>query len=112
MGSDARIPVMLDGDLPLDEDTHRRLGIILFVAILFAIPPEFPVEPIERWDADASYSLDVDEFAELSMIESIACRRTDKPSMQGRAYAMTATILGTSLWNMDTSCENTICEGF
>ena len=112
MGSDARIPVMLDGDLSLDEDTHRRLGIILFVAILFAIPPEFPVEPIERWDADATYSLDVDEFADLSddWSASLVAELTN-PSMQDRAYTMTATILGTSLWNMDTSCEKTICEG-
>ena len=106
------VPVMLDGDLPLDEDTHRRLGIILFVAILFAIPPEFPVEPIERWDADATYSLDVDEFADLSddWSASLVAELTN-PSMQDRAYTMTATILGTSLWNMDTSCEKTICEG-
>ncbi|MDP6224042.1 MAG: hypothetical protein QGF34_03155 [Candidatus Poseidoniaceae archaeon] len=112
MGSDARIPVLLDGDLPLDEDTHRRLGVILFVAILFAIPPEFPVEPIERWDADATYSLEIDTFAELSDDWNASLIvELSNPSMQEHAYTVTGEILGTSYWSVESSCQETICKG-
>ena len=112
MGSDARIPVMLDGDPPLNEETHRRLGIILFIAILFAIPPEFPVEPIERWDADATFSVDGDEYAELgdawnaSVLVNLA-----NPSMEKRAYFVSGQILGASQWSAEFSCGDTVCEG-
>ena len=112
MGSDARIPVMLDGDRPLNEETHRRLGIIIFVAILFAIPPEFPVEPIERWDVDATYSLDADTFALLSdtwnasVVVNLA-----NPSMQDKTYSVSSKIIGDSHWSSELSCSEELCEG-
>ena len=112
MGSDARIPVMLDGDRPLNEETHRRLGIILFIAILFAIPPEFPVEPIERWDADATFSVEGDDFAELgdawsaSVLVNLA-----NPSMEERTYFVSGQILGDSQWSIEFSCGGQVCEG-
>ncbi len=112
MGSDARIPVILDGDRPLNEETHRRLGIILFIAILFAIPPEFPVEPIERWDADATFSVGGDDFAELgdtwsaSVLVNLA-----NPSMEDRAYFVSGQILGDSQWSIEFSCGGQVCEG-
>ena len=112
MGSDARIPVLLDGDRPLNEETHRRLGIILFIAILFAIPPEFPVEPIERWDADATFSVDGDEYAELGDAWNASVLvNLGNPSMEKRAYFVSGQILGASQWSADFSCGDTVCEG-
>lgn len=112
MGSDARIPVLLDGDRPLNEETHRRLGIILFIAILFAIPPEFPVEPIERWDADATFSVDGDEYAELGDAWNASVLvNLENPSMEKRAYFVSGQILGASQWSADFSCGDTVCEG-
>jgi len=112
MGGDPRIPVLMDGDRPLSEDNHRRLGIVLFVAILFAIPSQFPVEPVERWDADATYTISVDEFAELSdsWNASITIDLTN-PSMQERFYNISGGIAGTSLWSSTFSCGSDHCEG-
>ena len=112
MGGDPRIPVIMDGDRPLSEDNHRRLGIVLFVAILFAIPAQFPVEPVERWDADATYTITVDEFAELtdSWNASITIELSN-PSMQHRSYSVSGMIVGTSLWSSNLSCGNDHCEG-
>ena len=112
MGGDPRIPVLMDGDRPLSEDNHRRLGIVLFVAILFAIPAQFPVEQVERWDADATSSIVADEFAELSESWNASIMiELDNPSMQDRSYSVSGTILGTSLWNSNLSCEAQSCEG-
>ena len=112
MGGDPRIPVLMDGDRPLSEDHHRRLGIVLFVAILFAIPAQFPVEPVDRWDADATYSITVDEFAELADAwnASIAIELTN-PSMQDREYNVSGGIVGNALWSSNFSCGNDHCEG-
>ena len=112
MGGDPRIPVLIDGDRSLSEDNHRRLGIVLFVAILFAIPAQFPVEPVNRWDAEASYSISVDEFAELTDVwnASIAIELTN-PSMQDRSYNVSGGIVGNALWSSDFSCGNDHCEG-
>jgi len=91
MGGDPRIPVIMDGDRPLSVDNHRRLGVVLFVAILFAIPAQFPVEPVERWDADATYTIIADEFVELtdSWNASITIELSN-PSMQHRSYSVSA----------------------
>ena len=112
MGGDPRIPVLMDGDRPLSEDNHRRLGIVLFVAILFAIPAQFPVEQVERWDADATSSIVADEFAELSESWNASIMiELDNPSMQDHSYSVSGTILGASLWNSNLSCEAQSCEG-
>ncbi|MBP66869.1 MAG: hypothetical protein CMA67_06400 [Euryarchaeota archaeon] len=112
MGSDVRIPMMLDGDRPLDEDTHRRLGIILFAAILLALPPEFPIEPIERWDAEATYSFESDSYAELSdQWNASAYITLTNPSMLDYSYSVSQEILGDSLWTSELSCVSQGCEG-
>ena len=112
MGGDPRIPVIMDGDRPLSEDTHRRLGIVLFVAILFAIPAQFPVEPVERWDADATYTITADEFADLNDTwnASIAIELSN-PSMQDRSYSVSGAIVGSTLWSSSFSCGSDQCEG-
>ena len=112
MGGDPRIPVLMDGDRPLSEDNHRRLGIVLCVAILFAIPAQFPVEPVDRWDDHATYSMDADEFAELATVwnASITIELTN-PSMQDRSYNVSGGIVGNALWSSYFSCgEMTIVK--
>ncbi|MEC7167821.1 MAG: hypothetical protein VXW14_02400 [Candidatus Thermoplasmatota archaeon] len=112
MGGDSRIPVLMDGDRPLSEDHHRRLGIILFIAVLFAIPPQFPVEAVERWDAEASFSLEVPEYAELNDVWSSSLEIVlDNPSMLERHYLISAEISDPSFWTASLSCESTSCDG-
>ena len=112
MGGDSRIPVLIDGDRPLNEENHRRLGLVLFIAILFAIPSQFPVEPVERWDAEATYSLDVDAYAELGDVWNASVMIIlENPSMENRNYTVAGSILGTTLWTAELSCGGEICDG-
>lgn len=112
MGGDSRIPVLIDGDRPLSEDNHRRIGIILFIAVLFAIPPQFPVEAVERWDADATYSIGVPEYAELNDVWSASLEITlQNPSMENRYYTVTGEIPESLLWTAAFSCDAQACDG-
>ena len=113
IGGDPRIPVILDGDVPLDEESHRSLGIILFVALLFAIPPEFPLEPVERWDSDLEYTIEDAGYAELAgdFWNSTQSIIVSNPSMQAIPYKITISILSSSNWASDLSCESMNCEG-
>jgi hypothetical protein len=108
IGGDPRIPVILDGDVPLDEESHRSLGIILFVALLFAIPPEFPLEPVERWDSDLEYTIEDAGYAELAgdSWNSTQSIIVSNPSMQAIPYKITISILSSSNWTSDLSCES------
>ena len=113
IGGDPRIPVLLDGDVPLDEESHRSLGIILFVALLFAIPPEFPVEPVERWDSDLEYTIDDLGYAELGELfwTSSQIIELTNPSMIAQAYTISFSTSGSSDWVSELSCASTNCEG-
>ena len=113
IGGDPRIPVLLDGDVPLDEESHRSLGIILFVALLFAIPPEFPVEPVERWDSDLEYTIDDLGYAELGELvwTSSQIIELTNPSMIAQAYTISFSTSGSSDWVSELSCASTYCEG-
>ena len=111
MGGDPRIPVIMDGDRPLSEDTHRSLGIVLFVAILFAIPAQFPVEPVES-GMPMTYTITVDEFADLgdTWNASIAIELSN-PSMQDRSCSVSGAVVGSTLWSSSFSCGSDQCEG-
>ncbi len=113
IGGDPRIPVLLDGDVPLDEESHRSLGIILFVALLFAIPPEFPLEPVDRWDSDLEYTIEDAGYAELidDFWNSTQTLILSNPSMQANTYKVSFTSLADSDWMSTLSCESTNCEG-
>lgn len=113
IGGDPRIPVLLDGDVPLDEESHRSLGIILFVALLFAIPPEFPVEPVDRWDSDLEYSIEDLGYAQLDgdFWNSTQTIVLTNPSMTAQAYTISFSTSENSDWTSELSCAPTNCEG-
>ena len=65
-GSDPRLPIILDDFKGLPESDHRRLGIILFMAFMFALPAQVPFVESHNWDDDLSFafehnSLDYDD---------------------------------------------------
>ena len=113
IGGDPRIPVLLDGDVPLDEESHRSLGIILFVALLFAIPPEFPLESVERWNSDLEYTIE-DPDSALLVSEFWNSTQTiilSNPSMQANSYKVSIASFSSYDWTSELSCESTSCEG-
>jgi len=57
-GSDPRLPIVLDDFKGLPDSDHRRIGMILFMAFMFALPSQIPFYEIEDWDQDLSWSVD------------------------------------------------------
>ena len=59
-GNDPRLPVVLDDFKGLPDKDHRRLGVILFMAFMFALPSQIPFTESEIWDDEISWSLEED----------------------------------------------------
>jgi len=59
-GGDPRLPIVLDDFKGLPERDHRRIGIILFMAFMFALPAQIPFAESEIWDDEISWSVDED----------------------------------------------------
>lgn len=59
-GGDPRLPIVLDDFKGLPESDHRRIGIILFMAFMFALPAQIPFGESEIWDDDISWSIEDD----------------------------------------------------
>ena len=59
-GSDPRLPIVLDDFKGLPESDHRRIGIILFMAFMFALPAQIPFAEADGWDDDIYWSIEDD----------------------------------------------------
>ncbi|MCH1539993.1 MAG: hypothetical protein L7S56_00965 [Candidatus Poseidonia sp.] len=62
-GNDMRLPTILDESQPLEEQDHRRMGMLLFVAFLLFLPSQQPVMNDNDWDADLSFEIDSIDYA-------------------------------------------------
>ncbi len=56
-GSDPRLPIVLDDFKGLPERDHRRIGIILFMAFMFALPSQIPFSMDDDWDQSISWEI-------------------------------------------------------
>ncbi len=61
-GSDPRLPVVLDDFKGMPEQDHRRIGWMLFVAFMFALPAQIPFEVADDWDQSLEFSLKSDDI--------------------------------------------------
>ena len=57
-GSDPRLPIVLDDFKGLPDVDHRRIGIILFMAFMFALPSQIPFSMDDDWDEEISWDID------------------------------------------------------
>ncbi len=57
-GSDPRLPIVLDDFKGLPDKDHRRIGIILFMAFMFALPAQITFHEVDDWDQDLSWNVD------------------------------------------------------
>jgi len=57
-GSDPRLPIVLDDFKGLPDVDHRRIGIILFMAFMFALPSQIPFSMDDNWDEEISWDID------------------------------------------------------
>ena len=65
LGSDLRIPIILNETTGLSEREHRRMGVMLFMVFLLFFPAAQPVVHDESWDAELTYTLSDSETAVL-----------------------------------------------
>ena len=55
MGSDRRIPVILNEPKGIDSENLKRMGVFLFAIFLLGLPSQIPFEMDEDWDDDITY---------------------------------------------------------
>ncbi len=56
-GSDPRLPIILDDFKGLPEIDHRRLGIILFMSFMLALPSQIPFYEDNYWDDEITWEI-------------------------------------------------------
>ena len=63
MGADRSSPLILNETKGLELKTMRNIGIVMFVAILFALPSQVPFELDEDWNTSVVYDIDMNYTA-------------------------------------------------
>ena len=66
MGADRSSPLILNEPKGLELKAMRNIGIVMFVAILFALPSQVPFEHDEDWNASVVYDIDMNYTASES----------------------------------------------
>ena len=61
-GSDPRLPIILDDFKGLPDVDHRRIGVILFLSFMLALPASIPFYEDEGWDDEIEWSIGEDEL--------------------------------------------------
>ena len=61
-GSDPRLPIILDDFKGLPDVDHRRIGVILFLSFMLALPAGIPFYEDEGWDDEIKWSIGEDEL--------------------------------------------------
>jgi len=61
-GSDPRLPIILDDFKGLPDSDHRRIGVILFLSFMLALPASIPFFEDEGWDDEIEWSIGEDEL--------------------------------------------------
>ena len=63
MGTNRSLPLILNEPKGLDLQSMKNIGIVMLVAILFALPSQVPFEIDEDWNASVVYDLDMEHTA-------------------------------------------------
>jgi len=61
-GSDPRLPIILDDFKGLPDVDHRRIGLILFLSFMLALPAQVPFFEDENWDVDIEWEFEEDKL--------------------------------------------------
>ena len=62
-GSDPRLPIVLDDFKGLPEIDHRRLGVILFMSFMLALPSQIPFYEDNYWDEEIIWEIGDDKLS-------------------------------------------------
>jgi hypothetical protein len=63
MGTNKSLPLILNEPKGLDLQSMKNIGIVMLVAVLFALPSQVPFEIDEDWNASVVYDLDLEYTA-------------------------------------------------
>ena len=63
MGTNRNLPLILNEPKGLDLQSMKNIGIVMLVAVLFALPSQVPFEIDEDWNASVVYDLDMEHTA-------------------------------------------------
>ena len=63
MGTNRSLPLILNEPKGLDLQSMKNIGIVMLVAVLFALPSQVPFEIDEDWNASVVYDLDIEHTA-------------------------------------------------
>ena len=61
-GSDPRLPIVLDDFKGLPDADHRRLGVILFLSFMLALPAQIPFFEDESWDVELEWEIEEEKL--------------------------------------------------
>lgn len=65
-GTDRRTPLILNEAKGLDFQSIKNIGIVMLVAVLFALPSQTPFELDDDWDTNVTYEIKQNTTAELN----------------------------------------------
>jgi len=116
-GSDPRLPIVLDDFKGLPESDHRRIGILLFMAFMLALPAQVPFYEDEMWDDELVWSIGEDKL----VIEDNWFNQTmivSNPSLIVQEWVISFIDDGSNSFNLSeidcktgTKTSDSTCEG-
>jgi len=116
-GSDPRLPIVLDDFKGLPESDHRRIGILLFMAFMLALPAQVPFYEDEMWDDELVWSIGEDRL----VIEDNWFNQTmivSNPSLIVQEWVVSFIDDGSNSFNLSeidcktgTKTSDSTCEG-
>ena len=65
MGSDKRVPIVLDEAKGIEPKSVSKMGMVLFIIFMISLPSQTPFAMDENWDEDIEYQFD----SELEIVE-------------------------------------------
>ena len=118
-GSDPRLPIVLDDFKGLPESDHRRIGIILFMAFMFALPAQIPFAESDGWDDDIYWNIEDDtlviedgSFTQVMEVSnpSLIVQSWDITLQKGAYgdYYLSEIDCGSGRVSIDSTCEGDI----
>ena len=57
MGSDRGTPIILNKPKGLDLQSMKNIGLVMLVAVLFALPSQVPFEMDDDWNDDVQFEI-------------------------------------------------------
>ena len=108
-GGDERIPVILDDIRPLDEDSGRRLSMILVVSLLMMMPAEMPTLEEDEWDSDLLWKWPSEvHYTDFNSSGSFSVS-VSNPGLLTQDWQITASSEGgVENWNISWKCGDEV----